>query len=139
MINERRKFSRIPIPPDQATTTLLFGRRQFTVRLLDASPFGFAIECPVSLVASCGALLRIHTTEGWLEVRVVRLQANGESVRLGVQRVRYLGEQIDAGGSQRFVLALVLVGALATGVAAGAFLCPDLWHNMTQAIARSMR
>jgi len=139
MVNERREFSRIPIPADQAATVLYAGRRPSVVQLVDASPYGFAITCPVTLKAKCGALLRIRTTEGWHEVRVVRVEANGDSQRLGLERVRYLGEQLQPSWTDHWPLMLVLIGALSIGIAGGAFFVPDWWRYVSHAIAHSAR
>ena len=88
---ERRKFSRIPIPRDQAETVLVVRKKPLEVRLIDASPVGFAVVCPAAPQVDCGAHVQLLLPSGWVEVRVVRTSPldTGETL-LGFARVRDL-------------------------------------------------
>jgi hypothetical protein len=80
MITDQREFSRIPIPLDQSATFLRAGLRQFTVDLIDASPVGFAVTCPERLEVKIGDIHQLRTSEGWLEVRVARIEHNSPAM-----------------------------------------------------------
>jgi hypothetical protein len=95
MAEQRREYSRIPIPNDQADTVLRIGSRQVEVRLINASPYGFAVACPASLKTDRGDYLRILTNSGWCEVEVVHIEPHGPDILLGVARVRDLGAYPD--------------------------------------------
>jgi hypothetical protein len=98
MTRERRDALRIPIPSDEADTLMRAGVRQFKVHLLDMSRQGFAVTCPESLRVEKGEILRLRTTEGWYDVRVVRIEPIEEGrfpfeydCFLGLERLEYLG------------------------------------------------
>jgi len=97
MPRERRESVRLPIPWDQSIAFLRKGRVQYSVQLIDTSRGGFAITCPERLTVNQGDLLRLRTSDGWFEVRVVNIKPLEEGAypaafdcSLGVLRLRDL-------------------------------------------------
>ena len=136
MAGERREFSRIPIPFDQSATFLRAGIQQYTVHLIDATPQGYAVTCPERLNVSKGDVFQLRTSEGWVEVRVARIEPLDDTSRydeeydcfIGLQRLRHLGYAPDdifvTAGSPR-VLVLGLVVAIVIGLVTGAMFLPQ--------------
>jgi hypothetical protein len=133
---ERREFSRIPIPFGQSATFLRKGRQQFTVHLLNASPQGYAVTCPERLTVGQNDVLQLRTSEGWVEVRVARIEPFevGTDIDdefdcfIGLERLRDLGYGPDdafvMAGNPRWVLACGMALAFALGVIAVVLLVP---------------
>lgn len=90
MEREQRNSFRILMPPGQEEAVLLIGRKQVTARLVDASAGGFALAASQKLPIAAGDTLRLATSAGWHEVRVVRLESYADGILLGVERIRDL-------------------------------------------------
>ena len=149
MSDERREFTRLRIPRDQSATFLRAGLQQFTVHLIDATPQGFAVTCPERLEVSKGDTLQLRTSEGWVEVRVARIEPleNEEDFPeeydcfLGLQRVRALGYGPDefvvtAGNPYLYLGGLIL--ALMIGLVAGSVFLPQgksAWRSVQNSVA----
>jgi len=140
--DERREFTRVPIPRDQSATFLRAGIQQFTVHLMDATPQGFAVTCPERLTVSKGDILQLRTSEGWIEARVARLEPFEEhhdydeefDCFLGLERLRCLGYSPDGAFVTVYnprILAIALGSALILLVAL-AWLVPrtSLWPTV---------
>jgi hypothetical protein len=148
MKKERREFTRIPIPWDQSATFLRAGLQQFTVHLVNALPQGYAVTCPRRLQVSRGDLLRLRTSEGWVEVRVAGMDPVSDETYpeeydciLGLSRVRNLGYELDdnwivAVGVRR--ASLLLAALVLTGALVGSVLLPQSqasWRRLQAAIS----
>ena len=147
MPTERRNFTRIPIPWDQSATFLRSGLQQFTVHLINATPQGFAVTCPERLNVNKGDTLQLRTSEGWVEVRVARIEPfeNDQDFPeeydcyLGLQRLRELGYEPDnyfvtASNPRLFLCGLFL--ALVVAALAAAFFLPQsksAWRDLQSA------
>jgi hypothetical protein len=148
MSKNRREFTRLRIPREQSATFLRAGLRQFTVHLIDATAQGFAVTCPARLEVCCGDTLQLRTSEGWIEVRVARvepLENSGEFSEeydcfIGLQRVRALGFEPDdfvvtAGNPYLYFCGLFV--ALVLGLVLGIVLLPRsnaTWRSVQNSV-----
>ena len=87
MDQDLRKSFRILVPEGQEQALLRVGRREATVRVVDSSAGGFALACNQTLPVCRGDVLRLRTSAGWHEVRVVRQESYTDGVFMGVERI----------------------------------------------------
>ena len=142
MAEQRREYSRIPIPTDQADTVLIARGNRLPVRLIDAAPFGFAFACPNTLKVGRGDHLQLFIPPEWVEVRVVRAEPLDKELFVGVARVRGLGAIPP---NERWLVALgghvglwMLVFALAAGILGGAYYVVNsehMWKRLQSAVS----
>lgn len=107
--SDRRTAFRCAADATYQTANLKIGRAEYSGELLDESAGGFAVRVQGPLEVETNALVRLHTSSGWFQVRVVnvtaeadaetepgeegnRKQQNGDPLpptfRLGLQRLR---------------------------------------------------
>lgn len=113
MEREQRNSFRILMPPGQGEAVVLLGRKQVTVRLVDTSAGGFALAASQKLPIAVGETLRLATTSGGHEVRVVRLESYADGVLLGVERIRDLDDKAMAGNGNAGRKSSSAMGSLA--------------------------
>lgn len=94
MLSEQRGAFRVHVPVGQDEAVLRLGGRDVVVRIVNISATGFALDCP-QLNVHGGDLLRLHTSAGWSEVRIVFVELNDGGCRLGVETVRDLSNESD--------------------------------------------
>jgi hypothetical protein len=87
VVDDLRKSFRILVPDGQEQGLLRVGRREATVRVVDSSAGGFALACSKTLPVNRGDVLRLRTSAGWHEVRVVRQESYTDGVFMGVERL----------------------------------------------------
>ena len=123
MSGDRRRWFRCIVLEGNDQALLRAGEQESVVRLTNTSAGGFAAICQDPLDVELGELLLMRTTVGWIEVRVVRLQVQGDRTHVGLERVRELGDRLkrswlDMVGGRAG--ALMLAGALVVGLVLGA-------------------
>lgn len=103
LINQRRSF-RCPVATDRNSAELRFGAKRFPARLLDESADGFSIGLDEDPQSRPGQAAVLQTAAGCFEVEMVHCCRNEAAAdksppcrfRMGVRRLRFLGEQGDA-------------------------------------------
>lgn len=125
MIEDRRKWFRCKVPERDQSATLRIKSQDIQVRLVTTSIAGLSAVYSGSLQVQPGDLLLLQTRAGWTEVRVVRLDTQGDATHVGLERVRDLGDRLQQhwvdylGGKVAVaVLAVALIAGVAAGVAA---------------------
>ena len=132
---DQRKSFRILIPEGQVQAVLKVGRRAVTVRMVDSSAGGFAVASPEVLPVKRGDVLRLRTSAGWHEVRVVRQESFTDGMLIGVERLKDIDDPRQLQGTTGWLDSLFLppsgelggptaartftVGALAGAILAG--------------------
>ena len=128
---DQRKSFRILVPAGQKQAVLKLGRKDVTVRVVDASAGGFAVASGENLAVEKGDTLLLRTSAGWHEVRVVRHESFTDGVLIGVERLNDLNdprevESVTSGslgswlwptaGTARVFALGVLAGAIIAGI-----------------------
>jgi hypothetical protein len=138
MDTDQRKSFRILVPDGQEQAVLKFGRRSLTVRMVDSSAGGFAVASPEALNVKRGDVLRLRTSAGWHEVRIVRLESFSDGMLIGLERLREIDDPRQLQGTTSWLDSLFLpsggefggstaVRLFTVGALAGAILAGFVW------------
>ena len=92
MSNEQRQSFRIRVPEELEQAVLRVGGRTVTVRMIDESAGGFAISSAKPISASQGEILRLRTSAGWHEVKVIHVVPCDNGVIVGLVRLQDLDD-----------------------------------------------
>lgn len=135
---DQRKTFRILVPDGQLQAVLKVGRRAVTVRMVDSSAGGFAVASHEVLPVKRGDVLRLRTSAGWHEVRVVRQESFSDGMLIGVQRLKDIDDPRQLQGTTGWLDSLFLpssgelggstaVRLFTVGALAGAILAGFVW------------
>ena len=141
MDSDQRKTFRILVPEGQEQAVLKVGRRSVTVRMVDSSAGGFAVASPGVLKVKRGEVLRLRTSAGWHEVRIVRLESFSDGMLIGMARMRDIDDPRQLQGTTGWLDSLFLpssgelggstaVRLFTVGALAGAILAGFVWLIM---------
>ena len=94
MFNEQRNARRYPVPADRSQATICIDGAALAAQVEDVSASGFGMTVFVDQQTAeqselkIGSSLPMQSTDGWHEVSVRHFRWQGESCRIGVQRLR---------------------------------------------------
>lgn len=115
--DERRDSFRCPVPPEHQEGELCEQAkkrktRRHPVRLIDESAGGFSVSCPNKAGIEEGRQLVLSTPKGQCGVRVVHAHREGDTSRLGLQRLFDINKPVSGDASVGTLFLLIVFAAV---------------------------